>query len=296
VVYWKGKIAGGRPYSHPVISLDVAATALAAAGLPDEPELDGVNLLPYLRGEKQGAPHETLYWRWIAQSAVREGKWKYLRGGAREYLFDLDRDREEKCNVLEEHPDVARRLKARLAKWSGELSPPGLETKQMARVWEQYFDYYLEGKPIPKPPARPGRAARAGRNRVQGWIARNSTVEVNGGVLRVRSAGKGQRPFIATAGLDLPADFTAVLQLRTEKGGTAGVAWREAGQKTFPPEQVATFDCRQAAAWQEQRVAISGDGRVIHVRLLLPPGGADIESIQFQEVTGRVLKEWRFDR
>jgi len=29
--------------------------------------IDGVNLIPYLRGEAEGPPHETLYWRWTAQ-------------------------------------------------------------------------------------------------------------------------------------------------------------------------------------------------------------------------------------
>jgi len=81
VVYWKGTIPGGQIFARPVISLDVAATAVGIAGLPPDPVLDGVNLVPYLTGKAQGAPHATLYWRWIAQTAVREGKWKYTPGG-----------------------------------------------------------------------------------------------------------------------------------------------------------------------------------------------------------------------
>ncbi|MBN1443573.1 MAG: sulfatase-like hydrolase/transferase, partial [Planctomycetes bacterium] len=158
VVCWKGTIPGGQRYDHPVISLDVAATALALAGLPEDPRLDGVNLLPYLRGETQGAPHEALYWRWIAQSAVREGRWKYLRGGTREYLFDLEEDREEKHNLLAAHPDIAQRLKTKLARWAGELDPPGLATQKMAAVWERYFDHYLDGKPIAAPSSNPAQA------------------------------------------------------------------------------------------------------------------------------------------
>jgi uncharacterized sulfatase len=69
VVYWKNKIAA-QVYNHPVISLDVAATAVSLAGLPSDPQLDGVNLVPYLTGEDNSVPHEALYWRWIAQAAT----------------------------------------------------------------------------------------------------------------------------------------------------------------------------------------------------------------------------------
>lgn len=145
VVYWKGTIPGGQVYSHPVISLDVAATANALAGLPDDPALDGVNLIPYLKGEKEGTPHERLYWRWSGQAAIRMGNWKYLTGGGRQYLFDLGSDREEKNNLFEEHRDVARRLRREWDAWSRTLQPPGLDTK-ISRAAEEYFDWYLDGK------------------------------------------------------------------------------------------------------------------------------------------------------
>jgi len=156
VACWKDEYKAGKVYDHPVISLDVAATALAAAGLPPDAALDGVDLTPFLSGQRDGAPHETLYWRWIAQSAVREGKWKYLRGGGREYLFDLDADKQEKHNLLAAHPDVARRLQLQLVRWTRELQPPGLTKHPMAEVWHRYYDFYLDGKPAPA--VRPGSA------------------------------------------------------------------------------------------------------------------------------------------
>ena len=42
-------------------------------------KLDGVNLLPYLDGKNTGAPHETLYWRFGEQMAIRQGDWKLVR-------------------------------------------------------------------------------------------------------------------------------------------------------------------------------------------------------------------------
>jgi hypothetical protein len=77
---------------------DVAASSLAAAGIaaPTDREIDGVNLLPFLRGERTGDPHEYLCWqqrqwarpnqrdpgvnmRSLHQFAIRSGQWKAIR-------------------------------------------------------------------------------------------------------------------------------------------------------------------------------------------------------------------------
>jgi uncharacterized sulfatase len=149
VVSWPGKIPGGQEYPHPISALDVAATASAIAGIETGPsDLDGVNLIPFLSGQNQAAPHDALLWRWVAQSAIREGKWKLLRGGDREYLFDLDSDIEEKHNLASKHPEIADRLRQRLRTWADELTPPGLaKSMPSGGAWGGYYDFYLDGKP-----------------------------------------------------------------------------------------------------------------------------------------------------
>ena len=146
LAYWKGHIPAGQVYDKPVISLDIAATAVALAGLQSDPVLDGVNLMPFFTGENKAAPHDTLYWRWGAQSAIRENKWKLLVGGRRSYLYDLDTDSGEKHNLLNDHPGIAQRLRTKLEAWASELQPPGINITPMALTWEQYFDFYLDGK------------------------------------------------------------------------------------------------------------------------------------------------------
>lgn len=149
VVAWPGTIPAGQTYLHPVSALDVAATACALANISTKPgDLDGVNLLPHLTGKVTTPPHEALYWRWVAQAAIREGNWKLLRGGDREYLYDLGTDLEEKHNLAAKHPDVAARLRAKLTTWSNGLHPPGLTTGPMAVAWQNYYDFYLDGKPL----------------------------------------------------------------------------------------------------------------------------------------------------
>ncbi|MSU27300.1 MAG: hypothetical protein EXS27_05215 [Pedosphaera sp.] len=153
----------------PLIALDVAATAAGMAGLPTKlGDLDGVNLLPHLKGEIKTPPHDALYWRWVAQSAIREGNWKLLRGGEREYLYDLGTDLEEKHNLAAKHPEIAARLRAKLTAWGAGLNPPGLALGPMAPTWNNYFDHYLDGKSIattgdeqPKAPRPKGAAKKA---------------------------------------------------------------------------------------------------------------------------------------
>lgn len=111
VVCWPSKIPAGQEYPHAITALDVAATATAVAGIKTDPgDMDGVNLVPYLSGENRAAPHSVLMWRWVSQSAIREGQWKLLRGGDREYLFNLESDLEEQHNLAARYPEITDRL------------------------------------------------------------------------------------------------------------------------------------------------------------------------------------------
>ena len=80
MVSWPSHLKPGV-YSQPAIQLDLTATALAAAGLQPGPDwkLEGVNLLPFLQGEKTGALHDALYWRFGRQMAIRAGDYKLVR-------------------------------------------------------------------------------------------------------------------------------------------------------------------------------------------------------------------------
>ena len=78
VLSWPGRLKPAR-FEKPVIQLDFAATAIAAAGLQNDPNLDGVNLLPFLDESQSQPPHEALYWRLGKQMAVRSGDYKLVR-------------------------------------------------------------------------------------------------------------------------------------------------------------------------------------------------------------------------
>jgi arylsulfatase B len=78
MVQWPGTLPAGQRYTAPVSSLDIFATAVTAAGGTLPSGLDGVDLRPYLTGERQGPPHEVLYWRQGWRKALRMGDWKLV--------------------------------------------------------------------------------------------------------------------------------------------------------------------------------------------------------------------------
>ena len=294
IVSWPGIIPGGQVYEHPIWTLDVAATAVTLAGLPMDGSLDGVNLIPYLSGEKKEAPHGQLFWRWISQSAVREGKWKFLKGGDREYLFNLDQDKEEKHDLKKEHPQVAARLKASLSKWAGELDPPGLVTKPMSQTWEDYFDHYLDGKP-PAPlrskfvPKENGQTTD-----LQGWVVRNGVAKTGKDGLKVApEVKKGRRLYMARAKIKHASPVKVRISLQAAKGDKVGVSWREEGQKDFVAGQTVSSAIQDGTGHQEALVSIPNKAEVIHIRVHLPDGETVLESI---EVVGRGGSRdvWRF--
>jgi arylsulfatase A-like enzyme len=128
-VQWKGQLPAGKTYDNPVMNLDILPTSLAAAGTETDPEwkLDGVNLLPYLKGEKGERPHQTLYWRFGKQWAVRDGDWKLVAGNGGDLngeLINLAEDISESNNLAAANPDKVKQLKSLYDAWSAEQAEP----------------------------------------------------------------------------------------------------------------------------------------------------------------------------
>ncbi len=79
-ISWPAQFGGKGDFDYPISSLDIFPTSVAAAGgkLPNDREYDGINLLPYLKGEKTGLEKRTLMWRAIDGHAIRKGDHKLV--------------------------------------------------------------------------------------------------------------------------------------------------------------------------------------------------------------------------
>jgi arylsulfatase A-like enzyme len=135
MVQWKGKLPAGKVYEQPIIQLDILPTCLAAAGTEAAADwrLDGVNLLPYLQGMRSERPHQTFFWRFGEQWAIRHGDFKLVRANDRDAqpprltgpaLFNLASDISEKNDLAASQPEKVAELKGLWDKWNAEQKPP----------------------------------------------------------------------------------------------------------------------------------------------------------------------------
>jgi arylsulfatase B len=128
---WKGRLPSGQVYDKPVSSMDIFATASAIAGAKTSKQVEGVDLIPFLTGEDNGRPHQTLYWRQGGRTALRHGDWKLVRmgkkfepGNAKWELYDLSMDISEETNLTTSHPERLVELVQLWEKMNAEMSEP----------------------------------------------------------------------------------------------------------------------------------------------------------------------------
>src|SRR3954467_8620834 len=139
LVSWPGHVKPGV-YDKPVIQLDLTATALTAAGANIQPDwkLEGVDLAPFFAGTNSAAPHESLYWRFGQQMAIRHGEYKLVRydtnadtltgaGGqpvSAPQVYRLSDDIGESKDLAKSMPDKLNELQAKWDAWNKDNKPP----------------------------------------------------------------------------------------------------------------------------------------------------------------------------
>ncbi|MGC6463102.1 MAG: sulfatase [Pirellulaceae bacterium] len=150
---WKARFPDGKLDSRMVSALDILPTSVAAAGgVPSATSssrpLDGVNLLPYLTGVKEGVPHEKLYWHKLWFSAMRDGPWKLIYVQDYGYaLYNLEDDLGEKRNLVAQHPARVKAMQEDLDAWKSQMIEPLWgENERWFRVHSQNHIRIIEGK------------------------------------------------------------------------------------------------------------------------------------------------------
>jgi arylsulfatase A-like enzyme len=129
-VQWTGTLPAGTTCNVPVISLDIAATAVALADAPmPEKLLDGINLIPVLKGGSKG-PDRALFWRLANRFAVRKGDWKLVRDRPENgiELFNLAEDPGETKDLAAQNGEKFRELRQLSNEWNATLEPARWQT------------------------------------------------------------------------------------------------------------------------------------------------------------------------
>ena len=121
VACWKGQIPAGQVSDLQSAFWDYLPTFCEVAGADIPAGIDGISMLPTLRGEPQSETHDFLYWEFPSyggQQAVRMGNWKGIRRGlikdpaAPLQLYDLESDVGESTDVAAQHPEIVRQIQS----------------------------------------------------------------------------------------------------------------------------------------------------------------------------------------
>ena len=135
IAKWPARLPAGKTYQQAVHHMDLMPTIAAAANaaLPTDRKIDGVDLLPFILGERSEPPHRTLFWRSGHHQSVLHEDWKLIRANQPEqppgtpqkkFLFHLAADPTEQENLAEQRPEKVAELEALLAAHNAEQVDP----------------------------------------------------------------------------------------------------------------------------------------------------------------------------
>lgn len=161
VLYWKNHVPAGKCYNPMVSALDIFATSVTAAGgdLKQERPLDGVDLIPFIKGDTEGVPHQQLYFRKLECAGMRDGKWKLIRvenlGMA---LYNLNDDIGETKNLAQKLPEKVASMTKQLGLWEEKTTTPQWKEGKM---WTKVrYDYHKAMFETGKPPGKKKKAKK----------------------------------------------------------------------------------------------------------------------------------------
>lgn len=161
IAKWPVRLPAGKTYQQAVHHMDLMPTIASAANatLPKDRKIDGVNLIPFLLGERSEPPHRTLFWRSGHHQSVLHDGWKLIRANQpdqptgtpqKKFLFHLPADPTERENLAEQRPDKVAELESLLAAhnveqidpiWPSVIAAPMVIDKHGGQPYEQGDDY-----------------------------------------------------------------------------------------------------------------------------------------------------------
>ncbi len=125
IANWPGKFQAGQISDLTAMGADLLPTlaAIGGANLPDDIQLDGINLLPHLV-EQAKLPQRSMFWAHGNRLAIRKGEFKLVTNTnfANPSLFNLSADLGEKQNLSEDHPELVQELLQELKLWHADVN------------------------------------------------------------------------------------------------------------------------------------------------------------------------------
>ncbi|MBW3599845.1 MAG: sulfatase-like hydrolase/transferase, partial [Planctomycetes bacterium] len=152
-VRWDGRIQPGRDIDRIAAHLDILPTlaALAGAETPKD-QVEGRNLLPLIKDPNAkwedrylfthvgrwptGADPDEYQWR---NFSVRNQRYRFVNNDA---LYDMEQDPGQMKNIIEQHPEVAEKMRAAYDAWWQETRPMMVNEEAPMSPTRPYHELY----------------------------------------------------------------------------------------------------------------------------------------------------------
>lgn len=137
----------GEVNHEPICSIDLFPTAVKAAGVDIEHNIDGLDLTPLLGGGT--LDRKALFWHYphysnqggIPGGAIRIGDYKlierYEDGSV--HLYDLNKDLAEQNDISSQHPQLVTSMRKQLHSWYQETGAKFLQEKNGLKPWRPSY-------------------------------------------------------------------------------------------------------------------------------------------------------------
>lgn len=320
VVVWPGLTESGSRTNVRIQANDLYPTILRMLNIerPQDHVIDGVDFTKALRGETMDrgpmfthVPGHGNTPQWLPPSmSVHQGDWKLIRtfyygeNGKHAYrLYNLREDIGEQHNLASKHPGKVKVMDQLIEDYIIEANvviPKPNPKFDPAKFDPSSIGVQAGGLKMPKTFIKPSQRSAvksvetASKASMQGWSARNAGVAVESDFLKIMPSGR--QPFITNAKVRVNGPTEFRMRVRTHKDGKARLQWRIEGQKLFPKTgQNKSFEVA-GGDWQELKVSLPNENRLIHVRLFLPDRNntTDIDWIEIGS-NGQNHMRWDFD-
>jgi len=229
---------------------------------------------------------------------MHHGDWKLIRtfhygeDGKHDYrLYNLREDIGENKNRAADHPEKVKALDTLIEDYIAEANvvvPRPNPNFDPAKFDPSKIGVQAGGLKMPsskksqKKPAAAKPAPTVKKQSMLGWSARGANVSVRNGALHISPVG-GQ-PFLANTKVQANGPVEVKLRLRARKKGTARLQWRTEDQDSFPATGQSQSFAVAGGDWQELKVPLPVEGRLVHLRLFLPAQKQPME-IDWIEIT-----------
>ena len=143
IVRWPGTTKAGSESSELICSIDLFPTVAAAAGVKVGHQVDGIDILPALKGGT--LKRQALYWHYphysnqggIPGGAIREGDYKLFERyeDGRVHLYNLKKDIGEQSDLAAQQPERVEQMRKRLHAWYKSVDAQFLREKDGKTPW-----------------------------------------------------------------------------------------------------------------------------------------------------------------